>query len=145
MSARRAGVAGRLGAVQRVREILERRALGDLARGEAEVDAAEQRLAERRRAYATRPSPPPSLSPLELRALQLQGLGAHELVEAASGDLEVAEHRRDELWQAWSHASIARKSVERLVERRGIEQAVAAEQAANRALDELILQRRQQR
>ena len=145
MSARRAATAGRLGAVQRVREILERRALGDLARGEAEVDAAEQRLEERRQAYRSRPAPPPSLSPLQLRALQLQGLGAHELVEAATGDLDVAEHRRDELWQAWSHASIARKSVDRLVERRGVEEAVAAEQATNRALDELILQRRQQR
>ncbi|MGM0818657.1 MAG: hypothetical protein ACQETV_04630 [Actinomycetota bacterium] len=145
MSARRAGVAGRLGAVQRVREILERRALGDLARGEAEVDAAEQRLEQRRRDYANRADPPPVLTPLELRALQLQGLGAHELVEAATGDLEVAEHRRGELWQAWSHASIARKSVERLAERRAVEQAAAAEQAANRALDELILQRRHER
>lgn len=132
----------RLGAVSRVRKILERRALGELAEGRRALVDAEATVAEREAAHRQRPAGPPTVSALELRALQLQGLGSHELVEAATGARDVAEHRVEELWTAWSLASIQRKSVERLEERQAHEQATAAEQATARALDEMVLQRR---
>lgn len=139
------GANERIGAVVRVRRILERRALGGVAEGQQALREADGVVEDRRQAHLARPTGPVELDATTLRALQLQGLGSHELVEAAEGARAVAEHRVEELRRAWSLASVRRKSVERLAERRAHEEAAAAERAAARALDELVLQRRERR
>ncbi|QBI21238.1 hypothetical protein ER308_17785 [Egibacter rhizosphaerae] len=132
----------RLRTVERVRALLERRALARLVQEQSEV---ERQAEARRRAeaiYRDRPLPPPELTADRLRALQLQGLGAHELVRDALASEELAEQRRIEVARAWSYASTAHKSVERAAERKEEEAAQEAARAAARALDELALARR---
>lgn len=130
----------RLATVRRVRELLERRALGRLAAGKQRVAEAGERVEAARDAYE-RGRAIPVASPEELRAARLIGLGAHEDVLTATADLDVAVHRHGELEVEWSQASAQRKSAERLEERRALAATAAAERAAWRALDELVAQR----
>lgn len=134
----------RLSTVRRVRELLERQALGRLAAGKQRVAEAERHVDAAREAYQ-RGRAVAATSPEELRAARLVGLGAHENVLTAAADLDVAVHRHGELEVEWSEASAQRKSAERLEERRALAAAAAAERAAWRALDELVAQRRVRR
>lgn len=135
-------MSGRLAAVLRVRALAERAAIGALAHGERDLRRAEAAVAERRAAYRARPAPGGPLDPVALRALQLQGLGAHDLVRAAVEDRDAVALRRDDLERAWSLASVRRKSAERLAERRAAEAVAAARSAEQHALDELAVLRR---
>jgi hypothetical protein len=132
----------RIKTVLRIRALAERRALGKVAAAEKEVRAAEALVAERRQAYFARQHVGRPVSPLQLRALGLQGIAAHDLVQDAMGECDLTHERRAELVQAWSLTSIQRKSVERLAERRVIERVNTARTAAERALDEAVLLRR---
>lgn len=131
---------GRIATVLRVRTLAERRAAGALANAECEVRQADQLLA-RRRADASVPPAVGVLRPLQLRALELQRLARHELVEAALSDRDLSEAQRAELAHAWTLASVRRRSAERLDERRSVLAAAAARAAADRALDEAALLR----
>jgi hypothetical protein len=133
----------RFRSVLRVRELAERRALGEAAAAQRDVRSAAEARAARVEALAAAVQPAGrALTPLELRTLQLRGLAAHDLVVDAVSEVELAEERHAELVRAWSLASVQRRSVERLAERRRIEAAVAARQAADKALDEIVLLRR---
>lgn len=132
----------RVESVLRIRALAERLALGRLAQGREEARQADRLVAERRAVARSVVAPQPLLSPVQLRALRLQGMAAHELVTGALTLHEQAEARVAELQRAWSAASADRKSVERLAERRDAEAAAAANTAAQRALDELALLRR---
>lgn len=132
----------RLRTVERVREILERRALGRYGRARAEAARRAEQREEAQRAYRARPAPPPTVSPAELHALQLQGQAAHEIVRDTLRTEELAKEREDELQRAWSMASIDRKSVERAADRRDEETSLRAARAAERSLDELAVARR---
>jgi flagellar biosynthesis chaperone FliJ len=130
----------RLAAVLRLRTIQERRARGELARAEREQVLAEEMLERRRQAPP--PIPPRDvLTPLQLRALSLQGVASHELVLAAANGLDLARHARDTAHSQWSEASREQKATERLDERRRAQAAEHARVAAERALDELVVLR----
>lgn len=133
---------GRLSSVLRIRTLAERRAMGQVAAARRDLAAARDRLALR--VEAARPAVPTtrSLTPLQLRVLELQGLAHHDLVLDAISEVELGEDRCAELARAWSHASVQRKSVERLQEQRSAIAAVESRTAADRALDEAILLRR---
>ncbi len=133
---------GRLAGVLRVRELAERRALGEAAAAQRVAGAARQRLDARRRELNELTPPKRALTPLELRSLALRGLAQHDLVRDAESDVQLSEERHEELVRAWSLAAVQRRSVERLDERRSIEAALAARRAADRALDEIVLLRR---
>lgn len=128
----------RISSVLRVRRLFERRALGALAAGERRVAEAEAALERRREAYRTRPQPSAPLSPLQLRALQLAGIGACAAVEEADAAAGEAGAERDALRAAWSQASVQRKSAQRLEERRHAAAVAAAEAVRSRALEELV-------
>jgi hypothetical protein len=132
----------RLATVLRVRALQERRALGHVAGAERALHEARDLLAKRTASVAGLAPPHRSLTPLELRVLELQGLAQHDLVRDARGEVELADDRHQELVRAWSLASMRRKSVERLAETRAAETAVVARRAADRALDESVLLRR---
>lgn len=134
-------MSNRIGTVLRIRALSERLALGALAQGRQEAQRADELVAARRAAAQVR-QPPTTLTPLHLRALQLQGLAGHELVSDAVLLRDQADARVDELQAELSRASVRRKSVERLAERRGAEAATAARIAADRTLDEMALLRR---
>lgn len=130
----------RIATVLRVRTLAERRAAGALAGAEQQLRRADHLVAERRAAAATPPAAE-VLRPVELRALELQRLARHELVEAALSDRESIESRRAELARAWTLASVHRRSAERLAERRHDIAVAAVRAAADRALDEAALLR----
>lgn len=134
----------RIETVRRVRDLLARRALGRLAAGQRRVAEADEHLRQARDAYERRPGSRPSTAG-ELQGARMVGMGAHEALGAAASDVDVAAHRRDELAEEWSAASIEHKSAERLAERRALAAAAAAERVAQSALDELVAQRRGRR
>lgn len=134
-------MSNRIATVLRIRALTERLAIGALAKGQQEAARAEQLVAERRAAAQVR-QPRTTLTPLHLRALQLQGLAGHELVADAVVLRDQADGRVAQLQVERSQASMRRKSVERLAERRGAEAAIAARSAADRALDEAAVLRR---
>lgn len=133
--------AKRLATLARVRDILERQALGRLAQAQRQCVDAESRLAARREDYAGRPSLQIS-TPEQLSGQRMLGMGAHDAVRAAEEACAVVEHRRAEMRDAWSRASIARKSVERLAERRAAQELAERVRTEVRELDELVLQMR---
>jgi hypothetical protein len=132
----------RIKTVLRVRELAERRALAKVAASEQQVRAAEAVVAERKQAYYARQQLGQPVGPVQLRALALQGIAAHDLVRDAISDRDLTIERRAELVRAWSLTSIQRKSVERLSEKRDLERVAIARSAADRALDEAVLLRR---
>lgn len=138
-------MSGRIATLVRVRRLLERRALGDLAAGERRLREAQAARQARRAAYLARPAAPPALSPTQLLAIELQGLGAHALVVESDDAAEQAQAERDARHRAWALAAVKLGSVERLAERRHAEATAAADAARARALDELAVLRRRAR
>lgn len=141
---RKANGGGRLRSVLRIREVAERRALGEAATAQRVAGAARARLEARTRELAELTPPVRALTSVELRSLQLRGLAQHDLVTDAAADVALAEERHEELLRAWALTAVQRRSVERLDERRRTEAALAARGAADRALDEVVLLRRRQ-
>lgn len=131
----------RLAAVLRLRALAERKARGELAHAEREVALSEEMLARRREAPLPE-FPAESLTPLQLRALSLQGVRSHELLQQAAAEAERTRAARDEKHDHWSQASKEHKSAERLDERRRTQIAEQARIAAERALDEMVVLRR---
>jgi hypothetical protein len=129
----------RLGVVLRLRALEERRAQAAAARAEQARRDAEAQVAARRGAYAARPVPLERLSPLHLRALELQGIGALDELQNAHVYLDDTTAERDRADEDRSAAAIRRKSVERLRDRRRDATVRAAQVAAQRSLDELSL------
>lgn len=131
----------RLAAVLRLRSLAERKARGELAHAEREAALAAQMLDRRREAPA--PAVPSDvLTPLQLRALALQGVRSHELLQAAAAEAQRAGQARDQAHDNWAHASKEYKSADRLDERRRSQIAEQARVAAERALDEMVVLRR---
>lgn len=133
--------AQRLATLARVRDVVERQALGRLAHAQRQCRDADARVEARRRAYEERSAALVSTAD-GLAGQRLLGMGAHHAVLAAEEARAVVEHRRDELRAAWSRASVARKSVERLADRRAAAERREEERTAARELDEMVLQRR---
>jgi flagellar biosynthesis chaperone FliJ len=129
----------RLRVVLRLRELEERRAQAAAARAELARREAEEQVESRRAAYAARPVPLDRLSPLHLRALELQGVGALDELQNAHVYLDDVTAERDRADGDRSVAAVRRKSVERLRDRRREATTRAAQVAAQRSLDELSL------
>jgi flagellar biosynthesis chaperone FliJ len=134
-----------LGKLVRLREIREhqaRRALGEANRRSL---AARETLRVREEAHRQVPELPPVLSPVQLRALQLQGIRSLELLaEAAAAyaaSLEETEHARHD----WRQAHGQLESAKRLERRRREEAVRRARLAAQRSLDQLMLTLREGR
>lgn len=131
----------RLSAVLRLRALTERKARGELAHAEREQALAEQMLQRRRE--APRPDAPEDLlSPIQLRALALQGVRSHELLVEAAAEVQRTWQFRNQAHDTWATASKEHKSAERLDERRRSQIAEQARVAAERALDEMVVLRR---
>jgi hypothetical protein len=130
-----------LQAVLRVRTLLERRALAEQATAERAATQA-RAVAERARAAragyraGTGGTTRDALTGARVGTLALQEsvLRADQADLAASRDAELAAQRRVQ-------ASVARKSVERLEERRSAATAAAAAKRVERQLDDLAIDR----
>lgn len=128
-----------IGVLVRLRGIREERARRALGRASQEEVRAEGVLASRQAEYRDRPAPPAELSPVELRALQLQGMRSYELLTEASAEYQRALEQVEEARRAWRRSRDELEAAERLERRRREEAARRARVAAQRALDQLVL------
>jgi hypothetical protein len=130
-----------LAAVLRVRTLLERRALAEHAAAERAVVVARGEVAVAREARAGHRPQVGSTDPRALLASRVGGLALDEQV-ARAGERQLATGREAEVTgQRRVAAAVARRSVERLDERRHAAAAVAAAKRTERQLDDLALDR----
>ena len=134
-------MADRTRVVLRVREALERRAMAEAARAEEEVRAQVERTRALARAHESRPTATGQLSPLQLRALQLQGLASWTQLADATAAADQSRAVRDERVAERQRRTIDRRATERMVERHSEQAAVAAAATAQRALDDIAVAR----
>ena len=132
----------RLHTLQRIRDIFERRALAAKADAEREKRDAEKVAEMRRDAMNRRSSVIGPVTPLQIKALRVQGIASVEAVQEALQDVTIAERIVEDRTREATKASVERKSVDRLAERRDAEHAIAARAAAQKALDAAALLRR---
>jgi flagellar biosynthesis chaperone FliJ len=134
-----------LGKLVRLREIREQQARRALGEANRRALAAREALEAREEAHRRVPELPEVLTPMQLRALQLQGIRSLELIaEAAAAhaaSLEEAERARRDWQQA--HGQV--ESAKRLEQRRKEEAVRRARLAAQRSLDQLMLTLREGR
>lgn len=134
-------MADRTRVVLRVREALERRAKAEAARAEADLRAHVERTRALARAHDARPPVAGQLSPLQLRALQLQGMASWSQLAGATAAADEARAVRDERVAHRQRRTIDRRATERMVERRSQEAAAVAAATAQRALDDIAVAR----
>lgn len=134
-------MADRTAVVLRVRRALERRAKAQTARAETELHEAVEAARERARIHDQRETGGGALTPLQLRALQIQGMASWTSVAEASVAADRARQLRDERRDAQRRAAIDRRATERMLERRQDEAAVVAAATAQRVLDDLSVAR----
>lgn len=134
-------MADRAHVVLRVRRALERRAKAQAAQAETTLRAQVERTRELARAHEARPRGAGQLRPLELRALQLQGLASWTHVAEAEAAAEEATRTRDAHRAEQQRRAVDRRATERMVERRDEQAAVVAAATAQRALDDLTVLR----
>lgn len=129
----------RLDAVQRLRKVQEDRARAELSRADEAVRDAGDELAARRDAANARQQIPTPLPPKILFALHLQGLASHENLMAASREYEHTLDVRRDRQRDLRDATVRRRSVEKLAERREQENLARIRASAELALDELVV------
>lgn len=103
--------------IRRVRELREHRATAVLAEARRDVGDRRRALDRRQAAHRAATLPARSLTPTELRAAELARTGSLEHVETAAAELEAAQHVQDDARADQVAASVARSSLDRLVER----------------------------
>ncbi len=133
----------RMRAVRRVREIRERQARAGVSRARATADRAQEEIAQRRRDEVM--AMVDELTAIRLRAMQLSGVVAVELTEAARADARRADAEAEEATRRWAEASARSKSAERLADRRTADAAVVSMRASHKSLDELVMLMRDRR
>ncbi|WP_052668822.1 hypothetical protein [Nitriliruptor alkaliphilus] len=130
-----------LKAVLRVRSLLERRALAEHAIAEREAAAARATVELARAARSAHRPDSGSMTTAGLAGARAGAMALHDDVLRADQQ-ELATGREAELaGQRRVEAAIARRSVERLDERRTTAAAIAAAQRVERQLDDLAIDR----
>ncbi|GIU99276.1 MAG: hypothetical protein KatS3mg014_0892 [Actinomycetota bacterium] len=128
-----------------LRGIRERQARSALGAANVRAAAARDELEARRRAHEERADPPPELTAVQLRALQLQGIRSVELIAEAAAAYAAAREEAERARREWEQARARLESATRLDHRRRVEGARRAEAAAQRSLDQLVLALREHR
>jgi hypothetical protein len=130
----------RLKVVLQVRELFERRRLAEHAAAERTRRAAEERRTSAEDARAAAVPTPGSTGRDELQQQRLAGLALHEAVDAAAQHERLAQRQADAAQERRVEASKARRSAERLHERRSSDAALLASKVAQRQLDAVALE-----
>lgn len=134
-------MADRAHVVLRVRRILEQRAIARAAEAEAELATHLDTVRRRAKAHDERPVGTGTLTPLQLRALQLQGMASWTHLAEARQAADRAARVRGERDEERRARVVDRRASERMVERREQEVAAVAAATAQRALDDLAVLR----
>jgi flagellar biosynthesis chaperone FliJ len=126
--------------LMRIRAFKENEALRRLGVARTREEAAAAELVAREQEYVSRPVPDGLLSPVELRALQLQGVRSMELLAEAATTSRRARQLTEDARRVWLKTRDELESVKRLDVRRRNEAARAARRAADRELDRLVVE-----
>jgi hypothetical protein len=127
-------------ALMRIRAFKENEALRRLGAARTREEEAAAERAAREHDYLNRPTADGLLSPVELRALQLQGVRSVEMLSAAAAVSRRAQDLTDETRRMWLKARDELESVKKLDQRRRHDAARAARRAAERTLDRLVIE-----
>ena len=135
-----------LNGLLRLRNLKERRARHALATARGQKESAAARLEAVRSGIADLAgSDAELLRPATLRALQLQGIGGAELLDAAGREYDRTKRDFDGAINRWQKAAAELLSAEELTRRKRELVARASQAAAERALDELVVLQRKRR
>ena len=126
-------------ALVKIRSVRERQARGQLGRSRLIQQETLDRLEAMKARLAQLPGLPVSLSPVQLRALQLTGIVEQERLVAASQAHESATRTADEHANLWRQRAEELDASERLELKKREEAVRRATKATERALDDLML------
>jgi len=122
----------------RLRKIDEKMARAELATKRRAHDQARRKLEELKAIHREEIDVGAMLGPVNLRSLQLRGMGSYELLTEAAEVYQNSERAMHAKAEAWRRAASDVDAAERLDERRKQELARDAAKAAEKSLDDLI-------
>jgi membrane protein involved in colicin uptake len=122
----------------RLRKIDEKMARAELATKRRAHDQARRKLEELKAKHTEELEVGELLGPVNLRSLQLRGMGSYELLTAAAEVYQNSERAMHAKAEAWRRAASDVDAAERLDERRRQELAREAAKSAEKSLDDLM-------
>jgi flagellar export protein FliJ len=122
----------------RLRKIDEKMARAELANKRKAHELARRKLEELKAKHTEALDVEEMLGPVNLRSLQLRGMGSYELVQQAAEVYQHSERSMRAKADAWRRAASNLDAAERLDERRKQELAREAAKAAEKSLDDLM-------
>ncbi len=122
----------------RLRKIDEKMARAELANKRRAHDQARRKLEELKSKHREEIDVGELLGPVNLRSLQLRGMGSYEMLTEAADVYRHSERAMHAKAEAWRRAASDVDAAERLDERRRKELARDAAKAAQKSLDDLM-------
>ena len=122
----------------RLRKIDEKMARAELANKRRAHDLARRKLEELKAMHREDIDVGELLGPVNLRSLQLRGIGSYEMLVEAAEVYQNSERAMHAKAEAWRRAASDVDAAERLNERRRQELAREAAKASEKALDDLM-------
>ena len=122
----------------RLRSIDEKQARAALANTRQAHENARKKLEEMKAKHREEIDPGEILGPVNLRSLQLRGMGSYELVSEAARTFQQSERAMHAKSEAWRRTAADLDAAERLDEKRKQELARDAAKSAEKSLDDLM-------
>ena len=122
----------------RLRAIEEKQARASLANTRKAHEQARKKLEELKERHRENVDVGEIIGPLNLRSLQLRGLGSHEMITAAAQVYQQSERALHAKSDAWRRAASDLDAAERLDDKKKQEMAREAAKSAEKALDDLM-------
>jgi len=122
----------------RLRGIEEKQARASLANKRRAYEQARVKLDELREKHNEDIAVGEILGAVNLRSLQLRGMGSHEVLTAASQSFQQSERAMNAKAEAWRRAAADLDAAERLDNKKKQEAAREAAKSAEKALDDLM-------
>ena len=122
----------------RLRKIDEKMARAELANKRRAHELARRKLEELRAKHTEELDVEEMLGPVNLRSLQLRGMGSYEMLQEAAEVYQHSERSMRAKADAWRRAASDLDAAERLDERRKQQLAREAAKAAEKSLDDLM-------
>lgn len=122
----------------RLRAIEEKQARASLATTRQAHEQARQKLEELKERHREELDPGEVMGAVNLRSLQLRGLGSYEMVSAAAQVFQQSERKMNAKTDAWRRAASDLDAAERLDDKKKQEIAREAAKSAEKSLDDLM-------
>ena len=122
----------------RLRSIDEKQARASLATTRQAHEQARKKLEELKERHREGLSAAEIMGPVNLRSLQLRGMGSYEMVTAAAESFRQSEQAMHARSEAWRRAASELDAAERLDTKKKQEMAREAAKSAEKSLDDLM-------